>query len=75
MDEFEIKFFKTVCNDIGHEVEITQRAIKVRANGKADAIRRAKAMFSRLEGVRDWTMHADRVVLTEATAAAGALGK
>ena len=55
-----IRFYKTVTNSYGTDVEICQRSAQIAAADRETAARRAIAGLCRAEGVRDWKDHADR---------------
>jgi hypothetical protein len=55
-----IRFYKTVTNSYGSDIEICQRSAQIAAADRETAARRAIAGFCRAEGVRDWKDHADR---------------
>jgi hypothetical protein len=55
-----IRFYKTVTNSYGTDVEICQRSAQIAAADRETAVRRGIAGFCRAERVRDWKDHADR---------------
>jgi hypothetical protein len=63
MPDFELRFLKTITNDVGLTREITQRVVEVAAEDAAQAVLRAQAQFCALEHVPDWGYHADRFEL------------
>jgi hypothetical protein len=60
------KFTKKVLTDSGHQSSITQRAFDLDACDRDEARRLAKARFCELEGIQNWSSHADDMVLEEA---------
>ena len=50
----------------GHEVEICRRSMEVDAADKLRASDLAKVRFCETERVKDWSLHADRVHVTDA---------
>jgi hypothetical protein len=49
-----------------HEAEICQRSMEVGAADKLKAADLAKVSFCESERVKDWSLHADRVHITDA---------
>ena len=61
MPRFRVRFLKTVANDTGHESKICQREMEIEANDMEQAMARARERFCVLEGVSDWTLHAEAI--------------
>jgi hypothetical protein len=61
MAHYVVRFLKTVSGDNGAHAEICQRSLDIDAENQAAAVEQAKRRFSALEGVPDWSLHADRV--------------
>jgi len=57
---YVVRFYKTVTNSYGTDVEICQRSAQIMAADQEAAARRGIDRFCRAEGVRDWKDHADR---------------
>ena len=66
MARYTVLFMKHVLGDNGHEAEICQRSVEVDAADKLCASDLAKAKFCESECVKEWSLHADRVQVTEA---------
>ena len=54
-----IRFMKTVTDDTGHERQVCQRAVEIEAESAEAALRPARAVFCKLEGIADWLNRAD----------------
>ena len=57
---YVVRFYKTVTNSYGTDVEICQRSAEIKAADREAAARHAIDRFCRAERVRDWKDHADR---------------
>jgi hypothetical protein len=57
---------KRVLSDTGHQTSIMQRTFDLEARGKDEASQLAKTRFCNLEGIQDWSSHADDLVIEEA---------
>jgi hypothetical protein len=66
VSRYVAKFTKKVLTDSGHQSSITQRAFDLDAPHRDEASRLAKARFCDLEGIQNWSSHADDLVLEEA---------
>ena len=66
MPRYLAKFTKNVLSDTGHQATITQRTFEVQARNKEEATQLAKRRFCDLEGIEDWSSHADNLVIEEA---------
>jgi hypothetical protein len=66
MARYVVRFMKDVLGENGHEAEICQRSMEVDAADKLHASDLAKIRFCENESVREWSLHADRVHITEA---------
>jgi hypothetical protein len=60
------KFTKNVLSDTGHQATITQRSFDVDARNREEATQLAKKRFCDLERIKDWSSHADNLVIEEA---------
>lgn len=60
-----VKFFKTVLGDNGREAEICQAELEVDAANPLDAAERGKRKFCDIGRLAHWSVHADRVSVSE----------
>ena len=67
MSTFNVRFIKLVSDSSGHEKQICQRVVEVKAQSSDEAKILAKTKFCALEGVKDWWMHAESVEVVEET--------
>ena len=65
MSQFRVTFLKLVYGDTGHACEICQRTVDVEARDRASAKETATRCFCDLENVMNWSIHADRLEITE----------
>jgi len=61
MQRFRVKFLKKVPDATGHEHKMCQREFEVDAENEADAIQKAKTLFSSAEHSGDWSLRADAI--------------
>ena len=66
MPRYVAKFTKNVLSDSGHESTIVQRTFDLEAPNREVARQLAEQRFSALEGIEDWSSHADNLVIEEA---------
>ncbi len=66
MARYVVRFMKVVLGENGHETEICQRSMEVDAADKLKAADLAKVSFCESECVKEWSLHADRVHITDA---------
>ncbi len=66
MARYIARFMKDVLGENGHEAEICQRSIEIEAPNRRHAIKLAKTRFCESENVKDWFLHADRVLVSHA---------
>jgi hypothetical protein len=66
MARYIVRFMKGVLGENGHEAEICQRAMEVEAADEMQASDLAKVRFCENERVKEWSLHADRVHVTDA---------
>ena len=66
MSRYVARFMKNVLGGNGHEAEICQSSIEIEALSQMDAAELAKVRFCECEGLKDWSLHADRVQVTDA---------
>jgi hypothetical protein len=57
---------KDVLGENGRETEICQSSLEVDAASEANAAELAKLKFCEAERLRDWSLHADRIQVSEA---------
>ncbi len=65
MARYLVKFFKNVLGENGHEVEVCQEWFEVDAANPSDAAESGKLKFCDLRGLEQWSLHADRVSVSE----------
>jgi hypothetical protein len=66
MARYVVRFMKHVLGENGHEAEICQRSMEVDAADKLCASDLAKVRFCEGECVKEWSLHADSIRVTEA---------
>jgi hypothetical protein len=66
MSRFVVRFLKDVLGENGREAEICQGSLEIDASDKVDATERAKRKFCEAQALRHWSLHADRIQVTEA---------
>jgi hypothetical protein len=66
MARYVVRFMKVVLGENGHETEICQRLMEVNAADEQRASDLAKVRFCEGERVKEWSLHADRVHVTDA---------
>ena len=66
MARYIVQFMKDVLGENGHEAEICQRSMEVEAADKMHASDLAKVRFCETERLKEWSLHADRVHVTDA---------
>jgi hypothetical protein len=65
MTRYIARFMKHVLGENGCEREICQRSLEIEASNPTSAGDVAKTKFCEIEDVKDWSLHADRVRITE----------
>jgi hypothetical protein len=70
MSHYVVHFMKDVLGGNGRECEICQSAIEIDAASESQATELAKQKFCQLESLCDWSLHADRIKIWAADAAA-----
>jgi hypothetical protein len=65
MTRYIARFMKDVLGENGCEAEICQRALEIEAANQSHAADVAKLKFCETENVRDWSLPADRVQISE----------
>jgi hypothetical protein len=66
MARYIARFMKNVLGENGHEAEICQSSMEIEALSQADAAELAKIKFCEREKLKDWSLHADRIQVTDA---------
>jgi len=66
MSRFVVRFMKDVLGANGRETEICQSSLEVDASSHADATELAKRRFCEKENLGHWSLHADRIQISEA---------
>ena len=66
MARYVVRFMKGVLGENGHEAEICQRSMEVEAADEMQASDLAKVKFCEIECVKEWSLHADSVRVTDA---------
>jgi hypothetical protein len=66
MSRFVVRFMKDVLGENGREAEVCQGSLEIDASDKVDATERAKRKFCETQALRHWSLHADRIQVTEA---------
>ena len=70
MSHYVVHFMKDVLGDNGRECEICQRILEIEAPSESLATELAKQKFCQWEQLCDWSLHADRIKIWVADAAA-----
>jgi hypothetical protein len=65
MTRYVANFFKVVLGENSHEAEICQGQWDIDALNPLDAAERGKRKFCDYERLAHWSLHADRVSVTE----------
>jgi hypothetical protein len=65
MARYTVWFYKDILGDNGRHAEICQSLLEIEAANSGDATELAKKKFCEKERLREWSLHADRVVVTE----------
>ena len=65
MARYLVKFFKQVMGENGNEVETCQEGFEIDAANPLDAAERGKLKFCDLRRLARWSLHADRVSVSE----------
>ncbi len=66
MARFIARFMKDVLGENGKAAQICQRSLEIEAPNSDHACELAKVKFCESENVSDWSLHADRVQVTDA---------
>ncbi len=70
MSHYIVHFMKDVLGGNGREREICQSILEIDAPSETLATELAKQKFCQLESLCDWSLHADRITVRAADAAA-----
>lgn len=65
MCHYVVHFLKDVLGENGRECEVRQSTVEVEAGSEDHAIELAKTKFCETQALRHWSLHADRVHVTE----------
>jgi hypothetical protein len=65
MSRYLVQFMKVVLGENGREAEICQRSVEVDAADKLKAADLAKVSFCESECVKDWSLRADHVRISD----------
>ena len=66
MSRFIATFYKQVVGENGHQVEVCQSECEIDASNQEEASERAKSQFCAKRGLTHWSLHADRLNVSEA---------
>jgi hypothetical protein len=66
MSRYVVQFIKHVLGENGRETEICQSSIEIDAKDELDATELAKKTFCKRKELADWSLHADRIQVTDA---------
>ena len=66
MSRYVVRFMKDVLGENGRQAEICQSSMEVDAENKVDATEMAKKNFCGTQHLSDWSLHADRIQITDA---------
>jgi hypothetical protein len=66
MPRYLAKFTKNVLSDSGHQSTVLQRTFDLQAPNRELARQLAEQRFCALERIKDWSSHADNLVIEEA---------
>jgi hypothetical protein len=66
MSRYIVQFMKVALGEDGREAEICQRSMEVDAADKLKAADLAKVSFCESECVKEWSLRADHVRITDA---------
>ena len=66
MSRYVVRFIKHVLGENGREAEICQSSMEIDAQNKLDAAELAKKNFCGAERLSDWSLHADRIQVSDA---------
>jgi hypothetical protein len=61
MTRFVARFYKHVLGENGREDDVCQGAVDLDALDSTQAMDAAKRKFCEMHGLRDWSLHADRL--------------
>ena len=66
MSRYIARFYKKVVGENGHEIEACQDECEIDASNEEEAAERAKYEFCAKHGLAHWSLHADRLIVSEA---------
>jgi hypothetical protein len=70
MSRYVVHFMKDVLGENGRECEVCQSALEIDALSESHATELAKQKFCQQQSLCDWSLHADRIKIWAADAAA-----
>jgi hypothetical protein len=65
MARYVVRFLKDILGDNGRHAEICQSLLEIEASNSAAATELAKKKFCEKERLQEWSLHADRVDVSE----------
>ena len=66
MSRYVVCFLKDVLGENGRESEVCQCTLEVDASSESQAAELAKKQFCKVQELRDWSLHADRIQIRAA---------
>jgi hypothetical protein len=66
MSRYVVRFMKDVLGENGRQAEICQSSMEIDAENKLDATEMAKRNFCGTQKLSDWSLHADRIQVSDA---------
>ena len=66
MSRFVVRFMKDVLGENGREAEVCQGSLEIDASNEGQATELAKRKFCETQALRHWSLHADRIQVSEA---------
>ena len=60
-----VKFFKEILGENGRQSEVCQSFVEVEADNSGEACEKAKKRFCESERLDHWSLHADRLHVSE----------
>jgi hypothetical protein len=66
MSRYVVRFMKDVLGENGRQAEICQSSMEIDAENKMDATEMAKKNFCGTQHLSDWSLHADRIQVSDA---------
>jgi hypothetical protein len=66
MPRYVVRFVKDVLGENGRQAEVCQSRMEIDAKDKVDATEVAKKNFCGAQHLSDWSLHADRIQVSDA---------